>query len=142
MRSDQLAGSMHERAGKRTRSEDAEPREQHPLAADAVAEAPGSKDKRREHQAVRVDDPLQIGRRRAELAHERRQRDVHDRHVDVDDQRREAEREEDRALVAAGSGNREFHVPHLPVSGPGAEANSSNLRKSSYYLKCSNTALY
>ena len=44
-----------------------------------------------EHDRVRVDDPLQLRALGAEVAHDRRQRDVEDRVVDADDDEREAE---------------------------------------------------
>jgi hypothetical protein len=63
---------------------DEESDEQHALAADPVAEVPGGEHERREHHVVGVDDPLELHRRGVKLAHQRRQRDVHDRRVEVD----------------------------------------------------------
>ena len=80
-------------------SEDGQSREQHALAPDAVAEIPGREHERGEHQVVGVDDPLQLRRRGVEVAHQRRQRDVDDRRVQVDREGGEEKRAEDQSLV-------------------------------------------
>ena len=64
---------------------------QRALAAELVAQRAGGEQQAREHDDVRVDDPLQIGAAGAEVAHDRGQRDVEDRVVDRDDDERHAE---------------------------------------------------
>jgi hypothetical protein len=66
------------------------------LPADTVRDAAGGEHQRREHQAVCVDDPLQLTGRGVQLAHQRRQRDVHDRRIEVDRERREQQRNQDQ----------------------------------------------
>ena len=51
-------------------SEDRQAGEQHAFAPEAVAQAAGRKDEGGEYQAVGIDHPLELGRGRAELAHQ------------------------------------------------------------------------
>ena len=88
-------GRSRERRRERAPTEDHEPDEQRRLASVAVAGAARDQEEAREDERVRVDDPLQLARRRAELAHEARQRDVDDRAVDADDQQAQTEDRED-----------------------------------------------
>src|SRR2546426_7774947 len=67
-----------------------------PQSAD-VAERSPEEDEGGERQEIRVDDPLQPRERRAELAAERRQGDVHDRAVEERHPRGERGRDEDAA---------------------------------------------
>ena len=78
---DQLAGGVGEAAGDAGGSEHDQAGEQESLAAEAVAEAAGGQQQRREHQVVGVDDPLQLRVRRMQLANKRRERDVDDGRV-------------------------------------------------------------
>jgi hypothetical protein len=87
---DQLLGRARERPCQAPGGENAQAGKEHALSPEAVAEAPGGKDQGGEHEAVGVDDPLQVRRGRPELADERGKRHVHDRDVDVDDQSRRA----------------------------------------------------
>ena len=64
---------------------------QRSLASVLVAERAGGEQQAREHDDVRVEDPLDVGAARAEVAHDRGQRDVEDRVVDRDDEQRHAE---------------------------------------------------
>ena len=86
---------IDERAGEAAESKYAQPDQQDALSSEAVAQAAGRKNESSEHQAVRVDDPLEVRRRGSELANEAGQCHVHDRDVDVDDQRCQTEREKD-----------------------------------------------
>src|SRR5579875_2722861 len=71
-------------------------------AADAVRGRPGEQQQAREHQRVRVDRPLQAGDGRAQLTPDRRQRDVHDRAVQADDEQAQAaDAEHEQAALAA-----------------------------------------
>ena len=79
--------------------EQAEAGEQHPLAPDTVRQAPRREQERREDEVVGVDDPLQLAVRRVEFPHERRQRDVDDRRVEVDREGGEQQRDEDQRSV-------------------------------------------
>ena len=94
-RHDEDAGRSRERRRERAAAEDHEPDEQRRLAAVTVAGAARDQEEAREDERVRVDDPLELARRRAELAHEARQRDVDDRPVDADDQQAQTEHRED-----------------------------------------------
>ena len=76
-----------------------QPGEQGALAAVAVAEAARRQHERREGQRVGVDDPLQLPGRRIELTHQRRQGNVHDRRVEVDRERSEAQHGQCQAPV-------------------------------------------
>ena len=59
-----------------------------------------------EQQRVAVDDPLQVGRREAEVALDRGQRDVGDRRVEDDHELREADQDEDEPPVGRARGRR------------------------------------
>jgi hypothetical protein len=72
--------------------ENAEPHEHEALASEPVGQAPGGQDQRGEHQAVGIDDPLELAGRGMQLAHQARQRDVDDRDVEVDRERRQQQR--------------------------------------------------
>ena len=69
---------------------------------------PGCEQQRREHEVVGVDDPLQLAVRRVQFAHERRQRDVDDRRVEVDREGRQQQRDEDQRPAIG------LHVAHRP----------------------------
>jgi hypothetical protein len=92
------------RAGRRDR-EDGEAAEQHPPAAEPVAERAGQQQQPREHERVRVDDPLQLADVRVQVERERRQRDVDDRVVDHDDEQAQAEHRERRPALARRGGH-------------------------------------
>ena len=64
--------------------------QEHPAAAEDVAEPAARDEQHRERQRVRVDGPLERRDRRAEVVLDRRQRDVHDRVVEHDHEQREA----------------------------------------------------
>ena len=69
------------------------------LAPEAVPERPEDEQKAGEHEQVRVDHPLQLGRGGVELVLQRRQGDVEDRVVEPDDH--EAQREHAERLPTA-----------------------------------------
>ena len=64
-----------------------QPGEQGALAAIAVTETPRRQHQRSKRERVRINDPLQLPRRRLELTHQRRQSNVHDRRIEIDDER-------------------------------------------------------
>ena len=100
---DQLAGGVGEASGDAGDSEHAQAGEQKSLAAEAVAEAAAGQQQRREHQAVGVDDPLQLRVRRMQLANQRRERDVDDRDVEVDHKRCQQQRDENQGAALHAS---------------------------------------
>ena len=93
----------------------------------AVGERAGGQDQRRERDRVRVDDPLQPGQARAEPALDARQRDVHDRDVDQQHERRHADGEQ-RPAAARGGGGQAAHPDREPDRrrlGPNGERGTS-----------------
>jgi hypothetical protein len=66
-------------------------------STEAVAEAARRQHERREHQVIGVDDPLQLARGRAQFADQARQRDINDRGVEIDHQRRKQQGPEDQS---------------------------------------------
>jgi hypothetical protein len=97
---DQLPRRARQAARRAAQAEDRETREQHALAAEAVREAAGGQQQRGEHEVVRIDDPLQLAVGCMQLAHQRGQRDVDDRRVEVDREGGEQERRQDQWAVA------------------------------------------
>ena len=85
-----------DRSRQARRGEHPQPDEQRALATQAVAQTPCSQDQGGEHQAVGVDDPLELGGGGPQAPYEGRQRDVHDRDVDADDESRQAQGQEDQ----------------------------------------------
>ena len=81
--------------------EDDQADEVHQPAAVHVREAARGQQERRQGQRVGVDDPLQVGEARVQRALDVRQRDVHDRDVEQQHERAEADRDERPPLVAA-----------------------------------------
>ena len=63
-------------------------------AAEQVRRAAAEQQEAAEHERVRVDDPLQAALGEAEVALDRRQRDVHDRGVEHDHELRDREHRE------------------------------------------------
>jgi hypothetical protein len=60
-----------------------------------VGQAAGRQQQSSEHECVRVDDPLELAVAGAEIAHERRERDVQDRVVETDHEQAQAQDPED-----------------------------------------------
>ena len=89
--SDQHAPAAGEGAGERADREYDETEHEDLAAADKVGELAGREQQHCERQRVGVDGPLELGEPDPELALDRRQRNVHDRQVDVDHQQRERE---------------------------------------------------
>ena len=97
-RDDQLARGRGQAAANGREAEHGETREQHALAADAVARAAHRQQQGREDEAVGVHDPLELARGRVQLAHERGERHVDDRRVQVDREGGEEQRRQDEWL--------------------------------------------
>jgi hypothetical protein len=96
-REDQLPGARRQAAGDTGEAEHGEAAEQHPLAPEPVGEAAGGEQEGGEDEVVGVDDPLQLAIGGVQPAHERRQRDVDDRGVEVDREGGEEQGREDEA---------------------------------------------
>ena len=110
---DQPVGAVHQPAHQARQPEDHETREQHPLAPEPVGQAAGSEDRCRKEQVERIHDPLELRIGCVQFAHQRRQRDVDDRGVEGDHERRQQQREQDQGLLAhcgppASSGSPRF----------------------------------
>ncbi len=70
-----------------------------PLRPNRSDRLPHGQHRSREQQVERVDDPLELRVGGVKLANERRQRDVDDRRVEVDHERRQQQRDQDQRLV-------------------------------------------
>ena len=68
--------------------------EQHPLAPEPVAEQAGGEHRGREHQAVRVRDPLQVAGRGVQVGRDRGHRQVEHRQVEADDEHARGDRDQ------------------------------------------------
>ena len=71
-RRDQLAGAVRQAADEARHTEHRQAGEQHALAPEAVGEAAHRQHRCREQKVERVDDPLQLGVGRVQIAHQRR----------------------------------------------------------------------
>jgi hypothetical protein len=111
-------------------SEDRQPDEKAAAGAEAVSERAGGQQQGGEDKRVTVDDPLSGREAAAQLGDDRPQCDVHDRGVERDHQKLQAERGETEAGApvqidaAAPAGARqgdrvhEVHIPPGPACGP------------------------
>jgi hypothetical protein len=81
-------------AGQRRSGEDRQPEHEDEPAADLVGQRPRRQQHAREGQRVGVDHPLEVAEVGAEVALDRRQRDVHDRHVEQKHEDRDTAREQ------------------------------------------------
>jgi hypothetical protein len=97
---DQRIRGGHPGTGERSDAEDDETEDEATFAAETIAGVTRDQQEAREHDRVSVDDPLQLTRRRTDVAHERRQRDVHDGAVDPDDEQGQAEHAQDHVPIA------------------------------------------
>ena len=94
--------------------------QEHPAAAEDVAEPAAGDHQHRERQRVGVDRPLEPRQRRVQIALDRRQRDVHDSVVEHQHEQREAHRAE-RPPAAVLVGHQPVAVGEDPV-GHGASS--------------------
>jgi hypothetical protein len=88
---DEASGNQHRRvegqsAKQRSACEDGEPDQEDAFAAEQVAQPTGKKQEAAKGDEVGIDHPREPGLRIAEVTLDRWQRDVHDRHVDDDQQ--------------------------------------------------------
>lgn len=79
---DELRRRRREGSGERAASEHREAREEHRLAAVTIREPAAEQQQARDHNRVRVDDPLQIVNVGLQINREERQRHIGHRHVD------------------------------------------------------------
>jgi hypothetical protein len=94
---DQDRGRWSGTACQRRNAEHHEAGPERPSRPVPIAEHTGAQEKDREHQRIGVDDPLQTVHADAEAHAHARQRDIHDRRVQLDDDEPEARREHDPA---------------------------------------------
>ena len=92
------AGLGGEAAGQAGGADHGQSGQQHALAAEPVGQAAEGEQQRGEDEVVGVDDPLQLGGGGMQLAHQGGKRHVHQGRVEVDEERREQQRDEDHGL--------------------------------------------
>ena len=90
-------------AQQRGAGEDDDSEDEQEPPAESVGESSSSQDQRRERERVGVDDPLEPGQVGGEPTLDARQRDVHDRDVEQQHERRRADGDE-RPPAALGVG--------------------------------------
>jgi len=101
----QAAGNVEEgrvggdRAEQRGDGEDPQPDDEYAPAAEPVGQRPRGEDERGEREGVGVDHPLQVGEVGVQRALDLRQRDVHDRDVEQEHERRDANRDQGPPLA-------------------------------------------
>jgi hypothetical protein len=97
--------ALREPAGQRGEREQREPAGEHLAPPEQIGGATAEQQEAGERERVGVDDPGQAGGREAEVGGDRRQRDVHDRHVEHDHELRHAA-EDQRQGAATRFGHR------------------------------------
>ena len=107
-------------AQERGDGEDGEPNQEQPPPAEVIASPSTEQDERPERQEIGVDRPGQLGGAGAEIARERRKRDVDHRAVDEGDARAEDRGGEGRARVRVAAWESGRRDPG--VAGPGDRA--------------------
>ena len=105
-RGDEEALRRCEAARERGQREQRDPDQEEPPVTEQVAEPPAEQQAAAVSQQVRVHDPRERGLGEAEVVLDRRQRDVHDRHVQHDHQRRETQHVEGDPATAAFQGHK------------------------------------
>jgi hypothetical protein len=101
---DQQRLAVRDRAEQRRAREDREPDHEHAPAAEQVAEPAGQQEQPAERDQVGVHDPREARLREAEIALDRRQRDVHDRRVEHDHEHADAQHDQRDPARAVGCG--------------------------------------
>ena len=111
---DQELGARRHRAQQRADPEADQPDREDPPAPVQVAERSADQQQRAERQQIRLDHPLLISERAAQVRADRRQRDVDDRAVEEHDARAEDARDQRRPLdvCPGGVGERESPDAH------------------------------
>ena len=112
---DQHLGARRERREQRERPECGGADEQQLAAADPVAERAHRDEEARDHEAVDVDDPEQLGAARLEVLADRRDGEVQDREVHHVEQA--GEREDGEADPLAAAGQSDLRVGHRRAPG-------------------------
>jgi hypothetical protein len=112
-RADQHRLALGQAADHRRDGEDREAEQEDAPPADQVAEPAGQQQQSAEGDQVGVDHPRERRLREAEVALDRRQRDVHDRGVEDDHQHPDAQHDE-REPARAGVFDPRDHVSHAP----------------------------
>src|ERR1700722_13006906 len=95
---DELRRVGREAAGQAGGPDHSEPGQQHALAAEPVRQAAESEQQRGEDEVVGVDDPLQLRGGGMQLAYQGGKRHVDQGRVEVDEERREQQRDEDHGF--------------------------------------------
>ena len=103
---DQHRLALGEPAQQRGDREDGQADHEDPPAPDEVAEPTGEQEQAAEADQIGVDDPGEARLREAEIALDRRQRDVDDRHIEDDHEHSDAQHDERRPAAAVGVGRR------------------------------------
>ena len=98
LRRDELCRAGREAASEAGCPEHGQSGQQHALPAEPVGQAAEGQQQRGEDEVERVDDPLQLGGGGMKLAHQGRKRHVHQRGVQVDEERREQQRDQDHGF--------------------------------------------
>jgi hypothetical protein len=121
-RSDEHQCRRSEGGQRGTDAEDDESSGERAVATEPVAEAPCREQQAREHQDVRVDNPLEFTPRRAQTARsggmsERRERDVENRVVEADHEQAEAEDRKDHPATVQDVGRVAQVLTHVVLPG-------------------------
>jgi hypothetical protein len=99
---DQEVAALGEAAGERRGREDRETDDEDEPPSIPVGELPARQHQRGERERVAGDDPLQLRQADAEVALDRRERDVHDRVVEHDHEQAEGDRDQRPPLARLG----------------------------------------
>ena len=113
---DQQTEARGQRAQQRGEREHDQPGLERPLAADPVGRRARQHQQAREHQCVGVDRPLKPRDRRVQRLVDRRQRHVHDRRIEADDQQAHRADREDQQSPSASKMLRRARVPRARVA--------------------------
>ena len=101
-RGHQLPLRGREPAGERGEGEERDADQEHAALPEEVAQPPAQQQEAAEREQVGVDHPGERGLREAEVVPDRREGDVHDRHIQHDHQVAEAEDDQREPACAAG----------------------------------------
>ena len=120
-RDDQEQRARGQRAQERGQREQAEADREHELAAEQVGERAGGQQERGQGQRVGVDHPLDVREARVQIGRDLRQRDVHDRDVEQQHERRDADNQQrppltfhKQSILAGWAASVNVHVARVP----------------------------
>ena len=91
---------LGEAAGERGEREDDEPDHEHPPAPEQVGRASAEQEEPSEGERVGVHDPREVVAGEVQVRANRRQRDIHDRGIDHDDELRHRQEHQSEVLAA------------------------------------------